>query len=206
MREIIKDWLRKMEFLTGLKQFREMSLEDAKSMIDYLEAKVNEYSWMNESRLNHIFKAGMEGVYGEFYNMNVRTISSWCNTYYEHNKQKIILEQTKSNEAEEVSEEEKQKWLRIGRETFCERWEDAKRGVIQDLWYWGPHYYSKLVEKGVLNESDFQIDESRLVKELRLERGLQFDMSNVVSRKKNIIWKKFIQRCVLKKIDLTEHV
>lgn len=203
MREILKDWLKKMEFLTGFKQFREMPLEDARMLIDFLEEKVKEYNWMTDSRLNEIMKRGMEGSYGEFYSMNVKTLSTWCNTYYEHHRQKIIMEQAKPTEQFVASEEEVNRWLKIGRDMFCEKWDDAKRGLIQDLWYWGPHYYSKLIAEGVLREEDYPVDEDRLKKEVRLERGLSFDMSSVISRKKNIIWKRFIQDCIRKDIDLT---
>lgn len=206
MRDIIKEWLRKMEFLTGLKQFREMSLDDAKTMVDFLENKVKEYSWMTEARLNEIFKNGMEGGYGEFYSMNVRTLSTWCNTYYDHHKQKIIVEQFPKGEEKQESEEEIQKWLEVGRQLFVDCWEDAKKGVVKDLFFWGPYHYKRLEEKGILIPENYQVNEKELIKQLRLERGLSMSGSDIVSRKKNLVWKMFIRDCVSKKINLPDFI
>lgn len=206
MREIIKDWLKKMEFLTGLKQFREMPLEDAKMMIDFLEAKVKEYSWMTESRLNQIFKAGMEGVYGDFYSMNVRTLSTWCNTFYEHHKQQILVEQFPKSEAQEQSQEEIEKWLEIGRQNFREKWEAAKKGHIDDLWLWGPNMYRKMIQAGVLKESDYPYDDEYNRKLSRFEKGFAFTDTMFASKKEDNIWKRFVKDCVKNNIDLTQYI
>jgi hypothetical protein len=202
MRDIIKSWLQKMEFITGLKQIREMSIDDLKVLVDYLESKVKEYNWMTESRLNEIMKFGMEGGYGDFYHMNVRTLSIWCNTYYEHHKQKILVEQFPRSSDPEPSHEEIEYWKSIARKMFLDSWEKAKQGEIRPLAEWLPSTYDKCIEAGLLDESKYPFDENRARKELRIERGLGFLHSALVSRKKESIWKRFIIDCVKNGIDL----
>jgi len=206
MREIIKSWLKKMEFITGLKQVREMSADDLKMLVDFLEAKAKEYSWMTEDRLNEIMKTGMEGGYGEFYHMNVRTLSVWCNTYHDHHKQKILVEQFPKSADPEPSEEEKEQWLEVGRQIFRDCWQDAKNGHIKDLFFWGPYHYRKFEELGLLKADHYKVDELEIKKQLRLEKGLMFGMSDVAGRKKNIVWKKFIADCISRKIDLPSYL
>jgi hypothetical protein len=206
MREIIKSWLQKMEFITGLKQIRELSVDDLKMLVDFLESKAKEYSWMTDARLNEIMKRGMEGGYGEFYHMNVKTLSVWCNTYYEHHKQKIMVEQFPKTSDPAQSEEEVQYWKQVARKMFLDSWEKAKTGEIRPLAEWLPSTYDKCIEAGLLNEGDYPFDENRAKKELRIEKGLGFLNSMLVSRKKESIWRRFIQDCVRMGVDLPNEI
>ncbi len=206
MRDVIKSWLQKMEFLTGLKQTREMSAEDLKTLVDFLESKAKEYSWMTESRLNEIMKKGMEGGYGEFYHMNVKTISIWCNSYYEHHKQKIIVEQFRKDSSPEQPEDEVEYWKKVARNMFLQSWDYAKKGDIRPLAEWLPSTYDKCIDAGLLNEADYPFDESRAKKELRIEKGLGFLHSALISKRKESIWRRFIVDCIKKGIDLPSEI
>jgi hypothetical protein len=206
MRDTIKAWLQKMEFITGLKQVRELSIDDLKMLVDFLESKVKEYSWMTDSRLNEIMKRGMEGGYGDFYHMNVKTLSVWCNTYYEHHKQKIMIEQFPKESEVAQSDREVQYWKRVAREMFLDSWEKAKTGDIRPVAEWLPSTYDKCIDAGLLNEADYPFDEGRAKKELRIEKGLGFLNSMLVSRKKESIWRRFIQDCIKNGINLPNEI
>ncbi len=205
MREIIKEYLRKLEFLTGLKQFREMTLEDAKMLIDILEEKVNEYAWMTEQRLKEILKTGTEGGYGDFYHINVRTIATWCNTYFEQHKQLIVMELQSKTEEKQVSEEEKNYWIKVGNDNFRERWQEAKNGQIKPLFEWGPQFYRKFVDNGMIDEGSYSFDMESEKKKLRLE-GRAVDTGVLVSRKNESVWKQFVKESIENGLNLPDHI
>jgi len=206
MREILKTWLKKLEFMTGLKQFREMSLEDAKSLIDCLEEKVKEYHWMTEARLNDIMKKGMEGGYGDFYSINVRTVSQWCSTFYEHSKQKLLIENfPREHEEKVVSEEEKQKWLEIGKENFREKFKESKDGHVAPLSEWGPYFYTNFVRDGILKEENYPVNMEQINAELRIA-GRQYEEYAASSKKTEKIWRMFIKDMISKGVDLTQYL
>ena len=206
MREIIKDWIKKLEFMTGLKQFKEMSPDDIKLLLDCLEQKVKEYHWMTEFRLNEIMKKGMEGHYGDFYHINVRTLATWCNTYQEHHKQLLLVENFPRQQEPEKSQEEIDYWKNKGKEMFIECWDKAKNGEIRSLAEWIPTNYQKFIDLGLLDESNYRFDESYESKMLKFEKGFGFSASMLVSKKKEMIWKQFIKDMIQKGIDLTKYL
>lgn len=206
MREILKEWLKKLEFMTGLKQFREMSIEDMKSLLDCLEEKVKEYHWMTESRLNEIMKKGMEGNYGDFYSINVRTVSQWCSLYYEHHKQLIIVENFPRESDPEKSQDEIDYWLNKGKEMFADCWERAKEGEIRPLAEWIPTNYQKFVDLGILKEENYRFDENYESRMMRIEKGLAFSAQMLIPRKKEMVWRQFIKDMISKGVDLTQYL
>ena len=216
MREIFKEWLKKLEFMTGLKQFRDISPDDARLLLDCLEEKVKEYHWMTESRLNDIMKKGMEGGfvyvdpkgvrYGEFYSINVKTITQWCSTYYENHKQLFMIENFPRSEEEEVSQEEIDRRLEVGRQIFRDCWEKAKGGEIRPLFEWIPTNYQKFIDLGLLKESDYRFDEVYESRMMRIHKGLSFTPTDLIPKRKEMIWKQFIKDMVSQKIDLPSYL
>jgi hypothetical protein len=219
MREIIKNWLKKLEVMTGLKQFRVPDPvpkgynEELTALIDSLEAKINEYHWMTEHRLNEIMKRGMEGEfvyvdpkgvrYGEFYSINVKTITQWCNTYYEHHKQHILIENFPKDKDPEPSKEEIAYWTKIGNDNFRMRFEESKNGYIAPLAEWGPYFYTNLMKKGLLTEENYQVDEKAINAELRLTGQLR-DVMSFTTKKRERVWRMFIKDMIYKKINLPD--
>lgn len=212
MREVIKSWLKKLEFMTGLKQFRvdnpndPRHIEDMKTLLDCLEEKVKEYHWMNEFRLNEIMKKGMEGGYGDFFSINVRTISQWCNMYQEHHKQLLIIENFPRDKEPEKSQEEIDFWIAKGRQMFLDKWNEAKEGYVDSLAFWGPSYYQKFIDLGLLVEENYRFDERYETKMLKAEKGFGFSPSMLVSKKKEMVWKQFVKDMVSQGVDLPSYL
>jgi hypothetical protein len=69
MNEIILTHLRKMEFVCGLKQFKEYKKEEASELLGCLSKLFGSYGWMTEARVDYILHAGMRGQYGDFYHV-----------------------------------------------------------------------------------------------------------------------------------------
>jgi hypothetical protein len=92
MDEMILTHLRKMEFVCGLKQFKEYKKEEANELLGCLSKLFGSYGWMTEDRVNYILHAGMRGQYGDFYHVNEKTVSVWINQYYAHHQSQIVQE------------------------------------------------------------------------------------------------------------------
>lgn len=207
IRDILKEYLKDMEFLTGLKQFREMNKEDVVRLIDYLEETAKTFRWMNPKRLDFILKNGMQGSYGDFYGMNVKTLTKWLSMYYEQNKHQIIIELGAMGEIEtEISDQEKEYWRNIGRKRFKENWDQAKdSGFVNDLDKWGPYWYKKMVDKGVLKENLYPMKEleENAKRMLRVERKDR-NPASIKAKVDNAIWKEFISYCIQHGPDLSK--
>lgn len=201
MREVIKEAAKKLEFVTGLKQMREYNEDQLKMLLDTLAQCASEYKWLTPGTLEYILKNGMRGKYGEFYHLNEKTLTSWIKSYHKDNEQKINLSLFKKEEEIEVSEEEKQYWNQIGNDNFKQKFEDSKIGAVPVLAEWGPYFYTRFLEKGLLKEEDYPIDESHIQAELRISGQLQ-NAWLFTTKKRDRIWRLFIKDMINKKIDL----
>lgn len=195
MREIILKHLQKMEFVCGLKQFKEYKEEDAKELLECLNKLFTSYGWMTEERVDYILHAGMRGQYGEFYHVNEKTVSVWINQYYNHHQSQIVQEvQAKNTQHREPTEEEIAQWIEIGKQIFRDNYQHAKEsGYCRDLSEWGGNWFNKFQEKGILKPWLYQVDE--IEKDVRRELRLNtryIDEVTVGAKSKNKIWKLFI--------------
>jgi len=204
-KEIIFEALNNLEFISGLKQFREYSKEDKQRLIDHIYDASKEYIWLNEKRLEYILKNGMNGNYGEYYSINLKTFTQWVNKYFESNKQQILLELSPKEDIPEISDEEKDFWIQKGKERFKRNWEKSKSGLVPDLDEWAPYWYNKMIEKKILIEDRYNIEfvTTEQKKMLRLDRPF-FGESELRSAVKNKIWKLFILECIKKGPDLSK--
>ena len=207
-RDIIKQYLEDMEFLTGLKQMDSLSKDDVVKLIDYLMETVKKHiKWLNVKRLKIILDKGYSGQYGEFYGMNVKTLSKWITLYHGQNQHTITMEVLGTERYEVNNDREKEYWEKMARENFSEKWKEAvENGKIAPLYEWNPWYFDFFEEKGLLVKSDYDIE--KWEKEgkrhnLVSGRGLGASLVPYVNER---IWKSFIQKCIDQKIDLEKVV
>lgn len=199
MKEIIIKHLKKMEFVCGLKQFKEYKKEEATELISCLHDLFKKFGWMTDDRVDYILQAGMRGQYGDFYHVNEKTVNGWINQYYMHHQSQIVMEvQNANNKEKELSEEEKMHWIEIGKQTFRENYQHAKEtGSCRHLAEWGVYWFNRFQEKGILKPWLFNIEELEqdVRKELRLSTRY-VEESTVGAKTKNKIWKLFILEAI----------
>ena len=195
MNEIILTHLRKMEFVCGLKQFKEYKKEEANELLGCLSKLFGSYGWMSEARVDYILHAGMRGQYGDFYHVNEKTVSVWINQYYAHHQSQIVQEvQALNNKEKEPTTEEIAYWIEIGKQIFRDNYQHAKEtGFCRDIAEWGINWFNKFQEKGILKPWLFNVEEieQEVRKELRLTTRY-VEESTVGAKTKNKIWKLFI--------------
>ena len=205
MKKTILTHLQKMEFVCGLKQFKEYKEEDAKELLDCLYKLFSSFGWMTEARVDYILHAGLRGQYGDFYHVNEKTVNGWINQYYQHHQSQIVMEiQAANNKEKELSEEEIAHWIEIGKQIFRENYQYAKEtGYCKDLAEWGINWFNKFQEKGILKPWEFPVQdiESDARRELRLTTKW-IDESSVAAKAKNKIWKMFILQAIDQKLNL----
>lgn len=205
MKKTILTHLQKMEFVCGLKQFKEYKEEDAKELLDCLYKLFSSFGWMTEARVDYILHAGLRGQYGDFYHVNEKTVNGWIGQYYQHHQSQIVMEiQAANNKEKELSEEEIAHWIEIGKQIFRENYQYAKdTGYCKDLAEWGINWFNKFQEKGILKPWEFPVQdiESDARRELRLTTKW-IDESSVAAKAKNKIWKMFILQAIDQKLNL----
>jgi len=207
MKAIILKHLQKMEFVCGLKQFKEYSQEDGVELLNCLNKLFTSYGWMNESRVDYILHAGMRGQYGDFYHVNEKNVSVWINQYYAHHQSQIIQEVQAMNRVDrEPTDEEIAQWIEIGKQIFRDNYESAKEsGYCKDLAEWGGNWFNKFQEQGILKPWEYPVEE--IEKEARRDLRLTnkwIDETSVLARSRNKIWKLFILESVKNNIKLDE--
>ena len=195
MKGIILKHLQKMEFVCGLKQFKEYNQEDGVELLNCLNKLFTSYGWMNESRVDYILHAGMRGQYGDFYHVNEKNVSGWINQYYAHHQSQIVQEvQAMNNKDREPTEEEIAQWIEIGKQIFRDNYQSAKEsGFCKDLAEWGGNWFNKFQEKGILKPWEYPVEdiEKDVRRELRISTRY-IDEVTVGAKSKNKIWKLFI--------------
>jgi hypothetical protein len=205
MNEIILTHLRKMEFVCGLKQFKEYKKEEASELLGCLSKLFGSYGWMTEARVDYILHAGMRGQYGDFYHVNEKTVSVWINQYYAHHQSQIVQEvQALNNKEKEPTSEEIAYWIEIGKQIFRDNYQYAKdTGFCRDIAEWGMNWFNKFQEKGILKPWEFNVEEMEndVRKELRLTVRYVDEVS-VGAKTKNKIWKLFILQAIRENKDL----
>jgi len=205
MRKTILKHLQKMEFVCGLKQFKEYKKEDANELIECLHDLFKKFGWMTEERVDYILQAGMRGQYGDFYHVNEKTVNGWINQYYMHHQSQIVMEvQNASNKEKEPSAEEIAYWIEIGKNIFRENYQHAKdTGFCRDIADWGINWFNKFQEKGILKPWAYNVEEieQEVRKELRLTKHW-VEESTVGAKSKNRIWKLFILESIRENREL----
>lgn len=205
MRKTILKHLQKMEFVCGLKQFKEYKKEDANELIECLHDLFKKFGWMTEERVDYILQAGMRGQYGDFYHVNEKTVNGWISQYYQHHQSQIVMEvQNASNKEKEPSAEEIAYWIEIGKNIFRENYQHAKdTGFCRDIAEWGINWFNKFQEKGILKPWVYNVDEieQEVRKELRLTKHW-VEESTVGAKSKNKIWKLFILESIRENREL----
>jgi NADH:ubiquinone oxidoreductase subunit E len=205
MKKTILTHLQKMEFVCGLKQFKEYKEEDAKEILECLYKLFVSYGWMNDSRVDYILYAGMRGQYGDFYHVNEKTVNGWISQYYAHHQSQIVQEvQALNNQEKEASPEEIAYWIEIGKQIFRDNYEHAKEtGYCKDLAEWGINWFYKFQEKGILKPWEFPVEdiETGVRRELRIS-SKWIDESSVSAKSKNRLWKMFILESIKEKRNL----
>jgi hypothetical protein len=205
MNEIILTHLRKMEFVCGLKQFKEYKKEEAHELLGCLSKLFGSYGWMTEARVDYILHAGMRGQYGDFYHVNEKTVSVWINQYYAHHQSQIVQEvQALNNKEKEPTNEEIAYWIEVGKQIFRDNYQYAKdTGFCRDIAEWGMNWFNKFQEKGILKPWEFNVEEMEndVRKELRLTVRY-VDETSVGAKTKNKIWKLFILQAIRENKDL----
>lgn len=204
-RKKIVEAMQKLEFVTGLKQMREYTTEQMTELADALTECALEFKWLTPGNLEYILKHGMRGKYGEFYHLNVKTLSSWIKAYQKDNEQRINQSILKKDEKKVYTPEEIEEGLEIGRQIFRDRFEEAKKGNIAPLFQWVPSNYRKFIEKGLLVEEKYKVDTKEIEKKSRIMKGYIDDVM-VNSDVKEKIWRMFIQDMIKKNIDLTRYL
>ena len=184
-----------MEFVCGLKQFKEYKESDAIELTECIHKLFRSYGWMNESRVDYILHAGMRGQYGDFYHVNEKNVSGWINQYYAHHQSQIVQEvQAMNNKDREPTEEEISQWIEIGKQIFRDNYQSAKEsGFCKDLAEWGGNWFNKFQEKGILKPWEYPVEdiEKDVRRELRISTRY-IDEVTVGAKSKNKIWKLFI--------------
>jgi hypothetical protein len=205
MNEIILTHLRKMEFVCGLKQFKEYKKEEASELLGCLSKLFGSYGWMTEARVDYILHAGMRGQYGDFYHVNEKTVSVWINQYYAHHQSQIVQEvQALNNKEKEPSNEEIAYWIEVGKQIFRDNYQYAKEtGFCRDIAEWGMNWFNKFQEKGILKPWEFNVEEMEndVRRELRLTVRY-VDETSVGAKTKNRIWKLFILQAIRENKEL----
>lgn len=205
MNEIILTHLRKMEFVCGLKQFKEYKKEDATELIKCLEDLFRKFGWMTDDRVDYILQAGMRGQYGDFYHVNEKTVNGWISQYYQHHQSQIVMEiQNQNNKEKEPTEDEIAYWIEIGKNIFRENYQSAKdTGYCKDLAEWGINWFYRFQENGMLKPWLYNVEqiESDVRKELRLI-SRYVEESTVGAKSKNKIWKLFILEAIAENKNL----
>ena len=207
MKGIILKHLQKMEFVCGLKQFKEYSQEDAVELLNCLNKLFTSYGWMNESRVDYILHAGMRGQYGDFYHVNEKNVSVWINQYYAHHQSQIVQEvQAMNQQHKEPTDEEIAEWIEIGKQIFRDNYQHAKEsGYCRDLAEWGGNWFNKFQEKGILKPWEYPVEE--IEKDVRRELRIStryIDEMTVGAKSKNKIWKLFILESIAENKNLDE--
>jgi hypothetical protein len=194
-----------MEFVCGLKQFKEYKKEEASELLGCLSKLFGSYGWMTEARVDYILHAGMRGQYGDFYHVNEKTVSVWINQYYAHHQSQIVQEvQALNNKEKEPSNEEIAYWIEVGKQIFRDNYQYAKEtGYCLDISEWGMNWFNKFQEKGILKPWEFNVEEMEndVRKELRLTVRY-VDETSVGAKTKNKIWKLFILQAIRENKDL----
>jgi hypothetical protein len=205
MKKIILTHLQKMEFVCGLKQFKEYKQEDAKELLECLYKLFSSFGWMTEARVDYILHAGLRGQYGDFYHVNEKTVNGWIHQYYNHHQSQIVMEiQAANNKDKEISEEEISHWIEVGKQIFRDNYQYAKEtGHCKDLAEWGVNWFNKFQEKGILKPWEFPVQdiESDARRELRLTTKW-IDETSVSAKARNKIWKLFILESIDQKLNL----
>jgi hypothetical protein len=205
MNEIILTHLRKMEFVCGLKQFKEYKKEEASELLGCLSKLFGSYGWMTEARVDYILHAGMRGQYGDFYHVNEKTVSVWINQYYAHHQSQIVQEvQALNNKEKEPTNEEIAYWIEVGKQIFRDNYQYAKEtGFCRDIAEWGMNWFNKFQEKGILKPWEFNVEEMEndVRRELRLTVRY-VDETSVGAKTKNRIWKLFILQAIRENKEL----
>jgi len=209
MKKIILTHLQKMEFVCGLKQFKEYKQEDAKELLDCLYKLFSSFGWMTEARVDYILHAGLRGQYGDFYHVNEKTVNGWIHQYYNHHQSQIVMEiQAANNKEKEISEEEIAYWIEIGKQIFRDNYQYAKdSGYCKDLSEWGINWFNKFQEKGILKPWMYEVEEieNDVRRELRLS-SRYIDEVTVGAKAKNKIWKLFILESIKEKRNLDKMI
>lgn len=199
MRKIILTHLQKMEFVCGLKQFKEYKETDAQELIKCLHDLFKRFGWMTDQRVDYILHAGLRGQYGDFYHVNEKTVSNWITQYYQHHQSQIVMEiQANNSKQAEPTEEEKAHWIEIGKNIFRENYQSAKEtGYCKDIAEWGLNWFSKFQEQGILKPWLYDVEQidNDVRRELRLI-SRYVEESTVGARSKNKIWKIFILEAI----------
>jgi len=207
MKGIILKHLQKMEFVCGLKQFKEYSQEDGVELLNCLNKLFTSYGWMNESRVDYILHAGMRGQYGDFYHVNEKNVSGWINQYYAHHQSQIVQEVQAMNRVDrEPTEEEIAQWIEIGKQIFRDNYQYAKdHGFCKDLAEWGANWFNKFQEKGILKPWEYPVEdiEKDVRRELRISTRY-IDEVTVGAKSKNKIWKLFILESIKENRNLDQ--
>ena len=207
MKGIILKHLQKMEFVCGLKQFKEYRQEDGVELLNCLNKLFTSYGWMTESRVDYILHAGMRGQYGDFYHVNEKNVSGWINQYYAHHQSQIVQEvQAMNNKDREPSEEEIAQWIEIGKQIFRDNYQSAKEsGFCKDLAEWGGNWFNKFQEKGILKPWEYPVEdiEKDVRRELRISTRY-IDEVTVGAKSKNKIWKLFILESIKENRNLDQ--
>jgi hypothetical protein len=205
MKATILKHLQKMEFVCGLKQFKDYNQEDAKEILECLGKLFASYGWMNEDRVDYILHAGMRGQYGDFYHVNEKTVNGWISQYYSHHQSQIVQEiQALNNKEKETSDEEIAYWVEIGKQIFRDNYEHAREtGYCKDLAEWGINWFYKFQEKGILKPWEYPVEdiEKDVRRELRLTTR-HIDEVMVGGKSKNKLWKMFILESIKEKRNL----
>jgi len=203
IRNIVKTSVMNLELLTGLRQIERLSDDQVKELIDILHDKMESYKWMDDSRASIILENGLDGKYGEFFGLNKLTISNWCEKYYQNNIHTLIREVQPNFIQNEKTQDEIDEIMKIDKENFISRWENAKEGAIAPLFDWNPFNYSKLVDRGILVESKYKFDRDNVSKAMRMQDRFVPE-SKILSIQREVIWSQFIDDCIEKGIDLPE--
>jgi hypothetical protein len=194
-----------MEFVCGLKQFKEYKKEEASELLGCLSKLFGSYGWMTEARVDYILHAGMRGQYGDFYHVNEKTVSVWINQYYAHHQSQIVQEvQALNNKEKEPTNEEIAYWIEVGKQIFRDNYQYAKdTGFCRDIAEWGMNWFNKFQEKGILKPWEFNVEEMEndVRKELRLTVRY-VDETSVGAKTKNRIWKLFILQAIRENKEL----
>ena len=184
-----------MEFVCGLKQFKEYKEDEAIELISCLHDLFKKFGWMTDDRVDYILQAGMRGQYGDFYHVNEKTVNGWINQYYMHHQSQIVMEvQNANNKETEPTEEEIAYWIEIGKNIFRDNYQHAKEtGYCRDLAEWGINWFNKFQERGILKPWTYNVEEIEkdVRKELRITQKW-VEESTVGAKSKNKIWKLFI--------------
>jgi hypothetical protein len=205
MKGTILKHLQKMEFVCGLKQFKDYNQEDAKEILECLGKLFASYGWMNDDRVDYILHAGMRGQYGDFYHVNEKTVNGWISQYYAHHQSQIVQEvQALNNQEKEASPEEIAYWVEIGKQIFRDNYKHAREtGYCKDLAEWGINWFYKFQEKGILKPWEYPVEdiEKDVRRELRLTTR-HIDEVMVGGKSKNKLWKMFILESIKEKRNL----